>query len=336
RMKEAVLDTPDAAGAGNTRHRVTFTYDPFGRRTEKRSVVTVSSPDDDGVTVTQEVTTFVWEGFRLLGETRNGQPLVYVYEGAGSYTPLARIYGTGDKQRVDYYRCSHNGMPQALTDEDGKLHWRQDVETWGETRSEYADEEGSRWRKIWDGAPEENLRFAGQYLDRETGLHYNTFRYYAPDMGRFITPDPIGLKGGINLYAYAPNPLSWIDPLGLSCSSDAKVLRENMVVAGKVEPGFKNSAHHIVMSNSTDSRMVALQNKMETLKIDINTAENGIFLPSNSKVQLPVGNTLPNHASIHTNAYKQKVFDRLKSINNKDDFLNELNKINSEIAGGIF
>ena len=216
RMTEAVLDTPDATGAGNTRHRVMFTYDPFGRRTEKRSEVTVSEPDGGLVTGAQEVTSFVWEGFRLLAETRNGQSLVYVYEGAGSYTPLARIYGTGDKQRVDYYRCSHNGMPQALTDEDGKLHWRQDVDTWGETRSEYADEEGSRWRKIWGGAPEENLRFAGQYLDRETGLHYNTFRYYAPDMGRFITPDPIGLRGGLNLYAYAPNPLSWIDPLGLS------------------------------------------------------------------------------------------------------------------------
>ncbi|RHH43305.1 hypothetical protein DW203_23495 [Citrobacter portucalensis] len=203
-------------GAGNTRHRVIFTYDPFGRRTEKRSELTVSAPDDGRVTGAQEVTTFVWEGFRLLAETRNGQSLVYVYEGAGSYTPLARIYGTGDKQRVDYYRCSHNGMPQALTDEDGKLHWRQDVDTWGETRSEYADEEGSRWRKIWGGAPEENLRFAGQYLDRETGLHYNTFRYYAPDMGRFITPDPIGLRGGINNYAYVPNPLMWIDPLGLS------------------------------------------------------------------------------------------------------------------------
>ena len=94
-----------------------------------------------------------------------------------------------------------------------------------------------------------------------------------------------------------------------------------MVSAGRVEPHFKNSAHHIVMSNSTDSRMVALQNKMKTLGIDINTAENGIFFPSNSKVQLPAGNTLPNHASIHTNTYKQMVFDRLKSINNSGDFL---------------
>ncbi|WP_252403266.1 RHS repeat-associated core domain-containing protein, partial [Escherichia coli] len=47
------------------------------------------------------------------------------------------------------------------------------------------------------------------------GLHYNLHRYYDPDVGRFMVTDPIGLAGGINLYQYAPNPLSWIDPLGL-------------------------------------------------------------------------------------------------------------------------
>ncbi|MGP7975375.1 RHS repeat-associated core domain-containing protein, partial [Proteus mirabilis] len=57
-------------------------------------------------------------------------------------------------------------------------------------------------------------RFQGQYFDKETGLHYNTFRYYAPDLGRFTQQDPIGLAGGINLYAYAPNPLTWVDPWG--------------------------------------------------------------------------------------------------------------------------
>lgn len=59
------------------------------------------------------------------------------------------------------------------------------------------------------------LRYAGQYADSETGLHYNLFRYYDPQVRRFTTQDPIGLLGGINLYQYAPNPLSWIDPLGL-------------------------------------------------------------------------------------------------------------------------
>jgi len=61
----------------------------------------------------------------------------------------------------------------------------------------------------------------GQYLDRETGLHYNLFRYYDPDSARFTQQDPIGLAGGLNLYAYAPNAFSWIDPLGLNrCKPD--------------------------------------------------------------------------------------------------------------------
>jgi RHS repeat-associated protein len=61
---------------------------------------------------------------------------------------------------------------------------------------------------------EQNLRFQGQYLDREIGLHYNTFRFYDPDVGRFTTPDPIGLMGGFNLYQYGPNPVGWLDPWG--------------------------------------------------------------------------------------------------------------------------
>ena len=60
------------------------------------------------------------------------------------------------------------------------------------------------------------LRFQGQYCDAETGLHYNRFRYYDPQIGRFTTQDPISLAGGINLYQYAPNPVQWVDPLGLA------------------------------------------------------------------------------------------------------------------------
>ncbi|VEI66896.1 Uncharacterized conserved protein [Serratia rubidaea] len=59
---------------------------------------------------------------------------------------------------------------------------------------------------------EQPLRYAGQYQDNESGLHYNLFRYYEP----FTTQDPIGLRGGLNLYQYAPNPYGWVDPLGLA------------------------------------------------------------------------------------------------------------------------
>ena len=61
---------------------------------------------------------------------------------------------------------------------------------------------------------QQNLRFQGQYLDRETGLHYNLFRYYDPVGGRFTQVDPIGLAGGLNTYAYVGDPLVWVDPLG--------------------------------------------------------------------------------------------------------------------------
>jgi RHS repeat-associated protein len=60
------------------------------------------------------------------------------------------------------------------------------------------------------------LRFPGQYFDAETGLHYNYFRHYDPASGRFTQGDPIGLKGGINVYLYAlANPIRWIDRFGL-------------------------------------------------------------------------------------------------------------------------
>ena len=49
----------------------------------------------------------------------------------------------------------------------------------------------------------------------ETGLHYNRFRYFDPDLGMFTTRDPIGLMGGNNVFQYAPNPVGWVDPFGL-------------------------------------------------------------------------------------------------------------------------
>jgi RHS repeat-associated protein len=59
------------------------------------------------------------------------------------------------------------------------------------------------------------LRFPGHYHDRETGLHYNRFRYYTPELGRYLQSDPLGIAAAVNLYAYADNPLVEVDVRGL-------------------------------------------------------------------------------------------------------------------------
>ncbi|MDK2127073.1 RHS repeat-associated core domain-containing protein, partial [Parachitinimonas caeni] len=112
---------------------------------------------------------------------------------------------------IYYYHPDQIGTPRELTNAEGQIVWRAEYLAWGNTLKLH-------W--LTDAAPvEQPLRFQGQYYDEETGLHYNRFRYYDPDLGRFVSQDPIGLAGGENLYEYAFNPNQWIDPLGLSGST---------------------------------------------------------------------------------------------------------------------
>ena len=95
-------------------------------------------------------------------------------------------------------------MPEVLKDEAGGIVRECSYQLWGKPIQE-----------ITHPLIQQNQSYQGQYLDREIRMHYNTFKYYNPDIGRFTQPDLIELLGGLNLYPYVPNPLSWIDPLGL-------------------------------------------------------------------------------------------------------------------------
>ena len=96
-----------------------------------------------------------------------------------------------------------------MTDQLGNLLWFGEYTAWGRLKK---DERV--YREV-----HQPFRLQTQYCDEETGLHYNYFRYYEPDSGRFVNQDPIGLWGGDNLYQFAFNIQNWIDPLGLSCAS---------------------------------------------------------------------------------------------------------------------
>ena len=122
----------------------------------------------------------------------------------GSLTPAARY----QKGQLHYVVSDHMGTPRELLTEQGKVAWAGRLSTWGEV---------TEWPVAANDADKLscNLRFAGQYADEESGLHYNRFRYYDNGTGQYLSPDPIALAGGINPYSYVSNPLSFIDPLGL-------------------------------------------------------------------------------------------------------------------------
>ncbi|WP_189667219.1 RHS repeat domain-containing protein, partial [Pseudomonas amygdali] len=172
-----------------------YQYDSLGRRVAKQSEI-------KGQTDHKR---FLWQGLRMLREESPGQSSLYLYEPA-SYAPLARVdeKESEAENKVYYYHTDQIGTPLEMTDAEGQIVWQAKYRAWGAVE------------KLVVNEVEQNLRFQGQYFDVETGLHYNTFRYYDPEIGRFITQDPIGLDGGLNLYQYAHNPVAWIDPWGLS------------------------------------------------------------------------------------------------------------------------
>jgi RHS repeat-associated protein len=126
----------------------------------------------------------------------------------------------------------HLGTPQAITNDKQAVVWRADYATFGKaTVQARVVDSTSKTAKTTNsfgiistanaatvtGKPFEfNLRFAGQYEDSESGYHYNWHRYYDPSTGRYLTPDPIGLAGGLNGYGYAgQDPMGAVDPWGL-------------------------------------------------------------------------------------------------------------------------
>ncbi|MFJ4068939.1 RHS repeat-associated core domain-containing protein, partial [Pseudomonas sp. NPDC089996] len=169
-----------------------YRYDSLGRRVAKQVEI-------NGVV---EQKRFLWQGLRMLREETPGQSILYVYE-PGSYAPLARVdQAEGEEQKLYYFHTDQIGTPLELTDCDGQIVWQATYRSWGSIEN------------LAVSQVEQNLRFQGQYFDDETGLHYNTFRFYDAEPGRFLSQDPIGLAGGINIYSYATNPAQEVDPLG--------------------------------------------------------------------------------------------------------------------------
>jgi RHS repeat-associated protein len=160
----------------------TYRYDAMGRRVEKRSP-------------TGDAWTYVWAGAVLLHTLKNGHLAeTYVHEPGGG--PLARV-----DEAVHYIVPDQIGAPSEELGPGGALEWAAQKGTWGEGFSRVG---------ATGGEP-----FLGQWQDGESGLCYNLFRYYDPELGRYLSPDPIDLLGGLNLYVGVTDPFGEVDRWGL-------------------------------------------------------------------------------------------------------------------------
>ena len=233
-----------------------------GRRIEKELNRRIARASDAGTAYAYQ-----WEGDRLIAEapmTADGavawdQARHWVYE-PGSFRPLAQAAG----EDLHYIVTDHIGTPRELFSEDGaRVDWRAEWSLWGDLA------ELKRKAANDDAAPVDcPIRFQGQWYDAESGLHYNRFRYYDADAMQYLSPDPIGLAGGVRPQGYVGNPNGWVDPLGLKVDPP-------VIVDGRAEGthqqlvshGHKDS-HHIIQDAAVRDLPGYDRNQAPTIQLE--------------------------------------------------------------------
>ena len=209
------------------------------------------------------------------------------------------------------------GTPQELTNQDGDVIWLTYDRAWGGSfdtiyKQQFIDNYALQESEL------QPIKFQGQFFDSETGLHYNRFRYYDSDVGMFISRDPIGLLGGNNVFQYAPNPVMWIDPWGLT-TDWGKYLEKDLGVP-KPTDMYRPHAHHIVFKEGSEAtKSVIAQSKaiLEEHKIDwLHGRENLVWAPNRGHSVENAVRVLEALQDAHQNGNgtKQAVVDALKKM----------------------
>ncbi len=197
-----------------------YRHDASGRRTEKRcdrkkirftylwdgdSIAEIREYRDDKL---YSVRHLVFNGFELIS-----QQFSRVRQAHPSVAPQWVT-------RTNHAVSDLTGRPLMLFNSEGKTVWRPgQTSLWGLALSLPADTGYPDPRGELDPEAAPGLLYAGQWQDVESGLCYNRFRYYEPETGMYLVSDPLGLLGGEQTYRYVPNPLGYIDPLGLAKTS---------------------------------------------------------------------------------------------------------------------
>jgi RHS repeat-associated protein len=211
---------------------VEFEYDALGRRTAKifdnritRWLWDGNTPLHEWSYDEKERPKTITDEYGINSKDRE-EPvenlITWIFE-EGTFKPAAKLTENGNYSIITDYL----GTPAQIYDEKGELVWKMELDIYGKVR-------GFAGRALSD-CP---FRYQGQYEDTETGLYYNRHRYYDPEMGCYLSQDPIRLAGNNpTLYGYVHDPNSWVDVFGLDCSI-SKTIHDGS--QGKHIPGHNN------------------------------------------------------------------------------------------------
>lgn len=230
-----------------------YRYDPFGRRIGKEREGQVSQL----AAITR--VHYRWDGDQLVqqqsyqADGNAARQVQWVYE-PGSFRPLAQWEVSEQDERLRYIVTDVAGTARELCSEEGDIVWRGEQLLWGNHRTDTIPQQLRRF--LGDAANEETyceLRYQGQLHDQETGLYYNRHRYFDPELGQYISSDPIGFAGGLRPQGYVHNPLEWVDPLGwVGDPANATHITYQGIKDGKPyvgyasKPGFGHSAQDVL------------------------------------------------------------------------------------------
>lgn len=260
--------------------KIEFVYDAFFRRVKKTVIPRpIAEPN------VRSTTRFVWDEAVLVHEIRAKHDIVeertYVFD---DLVPAAHRDSvcTKSERTSDgwlHYVNDPAGTPEELVDARGDVVCALERSAWGTTTVRPGSKASTP------------IRFQGQYEDEETGLSYNQFRYYDPSTARYISADPVGLAGGPNPFSYVPNPLGYVDPMGLTTSEVTEQLATNMAndPVGDRTIGQQHQAHHIVPREHKRGKAGSARKLLRDHGIDIDEAANGARLKGRHKSNLQAG-----------------------------------------------
>ncbi|MCG8600221.1 MAG: hypothetical protein MI807_08785 [Verrucomicrobiales bacterium] len=172
--------------------RIEYGYDGLGRRVSRSKK---SWAPGTGEWTTDDEASFFWCGTELC-QKRN----------AAGDSVLASYSGFGQERGAEklYYNRDHLGSVREVVSTGGAVMARYDYDPWGR-------------RTKLEGATDVEFGFTGHHYDPDVDLHLTLFRAYDQNLGRWLSPDPIGESGGLNLYGYVGNdPVNFFDIFGLS------------------------------------------------------------------------------------------------------------------------